>query len=273
MTAISAEHIIFTDLDGTLLDHDDYAFSAAAAALALLKEKSIAWILNTSKTSAELKLLAVRLSNPYPYIVENGAAVVVPADCELLAGAEMELVNGARHKRFAPFRRDIVEMLHRWRDEKGYQFLGFSDLDVPALQQMTGLNNVDAELALQRDYSEPIRWQDSEEQWQRFNDDLNAAGLQALKGGRFHHIMGPTNKGVAMSWLVSCLYPTDARPRVIALGDSGNDVAMLAAADIGVVISSEHHPAPEVKNPQGKIIFTESFGPAGWNEALLHLLR
>ena len=273
MTAIAAEHIIFTDLDGTLLDHDDYSFSAAAPALALLKEKSIAWILNTSKTSAELKLLSARLDNPYPYIVENGAALVVPAECELLANIDLEQVNGERHKRFAPRRQEIVEMLHRWRDEKAYQFSGFSDLDVPALQKITGLDSADAELALQRDYSEPIRWQDSEAQWQKFNEDLQAAGLQALKGGRFHHIMGPTNKGVAMSWLVSCLYPAGAMPRVIALGDSGNDIAMLAAADIGVVVRSAHHAPPEISSPKGDLVLTEQYGPAGWNETLLKLLN
>ena len=31
--------VVFTDLDGTLLDHDDYSFEAARPALAQLEEK------------------------------------------------------------------------------------------------------------------------------------------------------------------------------------------------------------------------------------------
>lgn len=273
MTMALTPDVIFTDLDGTLLDHNNYSFAAALPALALIEEKSIIWVLNTSKTCAELNLLSKKLANRYPFIIENGAAVVVPAGCDLLADAEMEWVDGARHKQFAPKRGDIVALLHDWREEKGYQFLGFSDFDAQNLQEITGLNIADAELALQRDYSEPICWQDSDEQWQRFSNDLREVGLQALKGGRFYHIMGPANKGVAMSWLVSCLFPTGPAPRVIALGDSGNDVAMLALADVGVVVRSEHHEPPEISDPNGDIIVTEKCGPAGWNEMLLELLK
>lgn len=273
MTVALVKNIIFTDLDGTLLDHDSYSFAAAGPALAVIAEQSIIWVLNTSKTCAELLPLSRRLANPYPFIIENGAAVVVPPGCDFLANVEMEEIDGARHKRFAPHRRDIVALIHGWREEKAYRFSGFSDFDAPALQDITGLSITDAELALQRDYSEPICWQDTEEQWQRFSADLQEAGLQALKGGRFHHIMGPANKGLAMSWLVSCLYPTGAKPRVIALGDSGNDVAMLATADVGVVVRSDHHAPPKINDPHGSILLTEQCGPAGWNETLLALLK
>lgn len=273
MTVVSPKDVIFTDLDGTLLDHDSYSFAAAKPAMALLDAREIIWVLNTSKTCAELNPLARRLGNRYPFIVENGAAVVVPAGCDMLPDIEMTEIDGARHKCFAPRREEIIGLLHGWREEKGYQFSGFSDFDARALCEITGLGIEDAELALQRDYSEPICWQDNEEQWQRFQNDLKAVGLQALKGGRFHHIMGPANKGLAMSWLVSCLYPSGPAPRVIALGDSGNDVAMLAAADVGVVIRSDHHTPPEVPNPKGVIVFTERSGPAGWNDTLLDLLN
>ena len=272
MQAESQRTLVFTDLDGTLLDHDNYSFSAAAPALARLADLGVIWVLNTSKTDAELRQLAGQLANPYPFIIENGAAVVVPAGCDLLGDVDLELINGQRVKSFARRRSEIVQLLCDWRQQSGYRFSGFADYDAPTLCKITGLSLGEAELALQRDYSEPIRWDDSAGRWLEFTELLAAEGLQALKGGRFIHIMGAADKGRAMAWLTSCLYPSEPAPRVIALGDSGNDIAMLARADIGVVVRSPHHAPPHISAPQGKIRITKGFGPVGWNEALLDIL-
>ena len=46
--------LIFTDLDGTLLDHHSYEFSSNKPLLSTLKAKGIAVVPNTSKTFSEL---------------------------------------------------------------------------------------------------------------------------------------------------------------------------------------------------------------------------
>ena len=46
--------IVFTDMDGTLLDHDTYSYEQAKDALLMLKEKNIPLIVCTSKTRAEI---------------------------------------------------------------------------------------------------------------------------------------------------------------------------------------------------------------------------
>lgn len=45
--------ILFTDLDGTLLDHESYEWKEAKPALDLCKERRVPIILVSSKTRAE----------------------------------------------------------------------------------------------------------------------------------------------------------------------------------------------------------------------------
>lgn len=63
---------VFTDLDGTLLDHETYSWEAARPALERLELSGIPWILVTSKTRAEVELWRKQLGNRHPFIIENG---------------------------------------------------------------------------------------------------------------------------------------------------------------------------------------------------------
>lgn len=269
---MTANTAVFTDLDGSLLDHDNYSFAPAAEALATLDDQQIPWILNTSKTAAELAELRQHLNNPYPYIVENGAAVVFPENAVVAEPEGLESSPWGKVKALAPGRQHILRVIRDWREEHGPVFTGFSDMDAPKVCELTGLPPEGAVLALQREYSEPIVWQGSGAHWQAFSDMLAAEGLQALRGGRFTHIIGDCDKGRAMRWLAPRLIPGCTAPRCIALGDGENDVAMLALADEGVIIRSAHHEPPLVPAPSGRIHITDECGPAGWNSSLLALL-
>ena len=74
MTAAAPSLLVFTDLDGTLLD-DAYRFLGAEAALARLAEQRIPLVLATSKTRAELTALAAQLPGVPGLIFENGAGI------------------------------------------------------------------------------------------------------------------------------------------------------------------------------------------------------
>jgi hypothetical protein len=47
--------VVFSDLDGTLLDHETYSFDAARPGLDALKSRGIPLILASSKTRAEMQ--------------------------------------------------------------------------------------------------------------------------------------------------------------------------------------------------------------------------
>ena len=71
--------IIFSDLDGTLLDQRrGYSFDEASPALEAVRDKGIPLILCSSKTRAEVEVIRGRMGNEDPYIVENGGAIFIP---------------------------------------------------------------------------------------------------------------------------------------------------------------------------------------------------
>ena len=71
--------IIFTDLDGTLLDHTTYSFEAAVPMLDFIKRNKIPLIIVTSKTKDEVLRIQKLLALKEPFIVENGAGIFIPS--------------------------------------------------------------------------------------------------------------------------------------------------------------------------------------------------
>ena len=71
--------LVFTDLDGTLLDHETYDHSPARPALSRLKAIGAGVVLASSKTAAEIAPLRSDLGlEDWPAIVENGGGVLAP---------------------------------------------------------------------------------------------------------------------------------------------------------------------------------------------------
>lgn len=247
--------LVVTDLDGTLLDHDSYSFAPATDALALMRDREVPLVLCSSKTRPEMVALQGLLEIEAPFICENGAAIVSPD------ASEPEALVAPREQ--------VLESLHQLREEKGFAFTGFADMTVEEIATCTGLSAEAAALASIRDFSEPLRWEDSEARLHEFHACLSERELRAQQGGRFLTVAGPTDKGRALSRL-RARYGADAT--VIALGDSPNDEAMLSAADIAVIIRSARS---ESLNPQGpaRVIRSSEAGPIGWQEAMLPLLE
>ncbi|MBM4388831.1 MAG: HAD hydrolase family protein, partial [Deltaproteobacteria bacterium] len=59
--------IIFTDLDGTLLDSRTYSFEQAEPALELIKRRRIPLIICSSKTRAEIEAIRETIGNLDPF--------------------------------------------------------------------------------------------------------------------------------------------------------------------------------------------------------------
>ncbi len=269
--------IIFTDLDGTLLDHESYGYEPAKPALDFLEKKKIPLVLNSSKTLEEISALKAQMKNPHPVISENGSVVGVADGYfskTLLEGWGFERLKGQWVKRLGGLRQELLDTLSTFREEKKYKFTGFADMTLSELCQHTGLSQASAALAKDRLSTEPILWQGNESQWADFAADLEAADLAWVQGGRFISISRPFDKRDGVRLLME-LYELDRRgPFVtIGLGDSPNDQAVLNIMDMAVVVNSTRSDQIQLDRPSDKIIRTLEPGPKGWYQAIREIFE
>jgi mannosyl-3-phosphoglycerate phosphatase len=259
----TTQYIVFSDLDATLLDHHDYSFDAAKPALEKLKSLDIPVVLNSSKTMPEMYQIRAKMGNEYPFIVENGAAMINPPN--YFENTSGEVINF--FSEYAMILKSVYTL-----KEKGFQFRSFDMLSAKEVSDLTGLSEAGSKMAKQRFGSEPLLWEDTEKNLQLFTQAIHAQGLKLIKGGRFHHVIGLFDKGQAIDASRAFFekkYP-NKQIVTIGLGDSPNDLAMLETVDISIVIKSGRSTKMKLNNTRA--IFSTKEGPAGWNEEILKLL-
>lgn len=269
------KYIIFSDLDGTLLDHYSYSADEALSTLTHLKSLNIPVVLNTSKTFAETEIIQKDLELGTPFIIENGAAVCIPKAVFTEQPDDTVELGNYWVKSFSLPRKYWLKLLGQQSTSFKGMYKGFSQMSVEEISSLTGLSAEQATRASEREYGEPLQWLDSDESKNIFIKNLEAQGANVLQGGRFMHVCGHCDKGQALNWLVSQYRQHYQQHDVltIALGDSFNDIKMLEAADIAVQIRSHTNEFPVLANVEHKtIIQTEHFGPKGWANAINDIL-
>jgi mannosyl-3-phosphoglycerate phosphatase len=258
--------VIFSDLDGTLLDHETYSFDSARPALERLRAEGIPLVLCTSKTRAELGPLRTELRNTHPFITENGGAVFIPVNYFPFA-----LTGAERRGEFDviaigdPYF-ELIATLDRASRATGVAVRGFATMTDDEVAAVTGLSVDQAHDARQREFDEPFEIVDPD----RAGDLLTAIereGKRWTAGGRFYHIMGASDKAAAVRFLTTLYRRQLGGVVTIGLGDAPNDATFLAEVDVAIAVVSPLADELLALVPRARL--TRLPGPAGWNEAVL----
>ncbi|KAA3625882.1 MAG: HAD-IIB family hydrolase [Proteobacteria bacterium] len=263
--------IVFSDVDGTLIDYHTYEPGPALPVLQRLEGLGVPVVFTTSKTRAEVESLRHSLGIDTPFIVENGAAIFVPESQFDDVPEHWERRQGYRALTLSMPYGELRAVLGSLRAR--FRFESLSDMSVARLVNLTGLAERDAANALRREFGEPVLWRDSVDALSRFTSELAARDLAVDSGGRFLHVRAANaDKGSALK-LLCAEYQNLWRSvtRVIALGDGDgdNDSSMLAAADLAVTIPSPSPDSPSIgETPR---IAADREGPEGWSRVMTAL--
>jgi len=258
--------IIFTDLDGTFLNHHNYSFEESKEALSIIEQKKIPLIFTTSKTKIEVELLQQKVGIVEPFIVENGAALFIPKDYQNL---NLDFLTDFEDKKVLTFGKTYEQILNFYNEYKEeFGLKGFIDMDIQEISKLTGLDNNNATFAKNREFTEPFVMEDTT----RLEQLKNLASTYKIKikqGGRFFHLIGEKQgKGIAVKRTIELfekLY--NEKINSIALGDGENDIKMLEVVDIPIVIKNykDEYLNVDLENLQK----STHKGSLGWNEMIL----
>ena len=269
--------IVYSDLDGSLLDGTTYSYEAATPALTALREQGIPLVLVSSKTRAEMEPLRRRLDLRDPFIVENGGAVFVPQGLFDFPLDRMRTRSPYQVIELGLPYHMLREVLKQIEHAVETPLQGFGDLSVEAIMQVTGLPRADAILAKQREYDEPFLLQGPQALIEEVCRQIVTRGLRWTKGGRLFHLMGENDKGGAASALLRCYHRQqrmngqEERIETVGIGDSINDAPLLAMVDYPILVQKPDGSYDSDIHLSG-MIRAPGIGPVGWNDAILELL-
>ncbi len=267
--------IIYTDLDGTFLDEKNYKFRESLPALWTAQEKGIPVVFCSSKTRAEIEHIRKATEANDPFIVENGGAIYVPEGYFPFAIEGSASCDGYSVIEMAEPYSKLVDLFRRYRVEfPNLSIVGFSDLTVKEIAHECAMTLVEAQRAKDREYSEPFRFSSSApEEIQGFLQRIRQCGLRFSVGGRYYHLHGNSDKGLAVKFLNEMFFRAYGPITTVAIGDSPNDEPMFNNVELPIIVkrpSGMHDPNLTAQFSGARL--TERIGPQGWRDAVMQLL-
>ena len=250
--------LIFTDLDGSLLDRDTFKFDEIKDYLKKLLSKGIFIIPNTSKTEKEILEFNNELGSNLPYISENGAAI---NGLDLLnSNLPKELIlSRDKNNLINIFKKTVPENLQnkcKW----------LSEMDKKKQSLIFGLEDEKLKMALDRKYTIPFIFEGNKNEKNKLFRIVKSKGLALQEGGRVINLTDKVNKAKALQVFVRFFKKNNKNVKTIAVGDNYNDLDMLKTSDFPCLVFNDKFTLDEI--PIKNLIITNKPSPEGWADVI-----
>jgi mannosyl-3-phosphoglycerate phosphatase len=262
----SKQFVVFTDLDGTLLDRETYSPNEALPAMDVLREKRIPIVFCSSKTRKEQEWYRKRLCIDDPFIVEDGGAIISRDDYFPFSYGYQRRVSdytvidlGAKYS-------EIRRALREVESELNLEIVGYGDLSSSAVAELTGLSKEEAARAKVREYQETLVSKYRKDDLNRLKRALEKRDLVLSPGAQFIGVGGLTDKGIAVDILTTFYQWKYDEVLTIGIGDSPNDFPMFLSVDIPVQVKKPDGTWEQIEMDLHRI---DGIGPKGWNKFVM----
>lgn len=261
----AVKQIVFTDLDGTLLDSVTYSYEKSLVGIKRLKQNGIPIIFCSAKTRAEQEVYRRKMEVFHPFIVENGGAIFIPQGYFPFSFEAKKDVDGLLVIELGSPYKEIRRLLNNIKREGNFHFTGFGDMSAEEVARETGLDIESAKLAKQREYDETVKFDVAHEVNETL-EKIKQAGLNWAYGGRFCDVMGDNDKGKAATIISNLYRKLWGEIETIGLGDSLNDLPMLSVVDMPILVQKSDYTWENINLPHLRKV--QGIGPEGWNRAV-----
>ena len=251
--------IIFTDLDGSLLNKDTFRFDEIEDYFRELISIGIKIIPNSSKTESELLYFNKEYNLNLSFIAENGSSI---NGLNLIHKNLPETISLGRtvDKIYDIYSKNIPHVLEQ-------KVIFISKLDKREQEKILGLSLHKVKLAMDRKYSIPVQFKGSEVEKNEFIKIMNDAGLTVQTGGRIMTICDKVNKSEAIIKTLELISNKIQNDIItIGVGDNQNDIDMLSETDYSCLVKNDNFDTSLINIDN--LIKSSKPSPLGWADVI-----
>ena len=269
---MSTRILVFTDIDGTLIDIDNGDYSATKDLIKKLQEMDIPVIFCSNKTEEELEKIRRETGLCDPFIVENGGAILIPNNYFQISDREnfnkkYSVINNEKYEKIELGKniKYVINEIKKIGKKYNIELVGVHDLSDEELAEKMNMDLDSAKRMRNRQYGETII-EINREKIPDLIKYAKAEGVDVNFGGKFYSAVIGHNKGKAVAILKDLFrkkYPNE-NLIFIGVGDSKNDESMLELMDMPLIVQNKDLTWVDLKIKT--IVKVSGIGPLGWKE-------